>query len=271
MFKNQIPAPPTGMVMSPYYNLILAANLVIVAAVLLWTIRDAFRTRRAIPVLIMAGAAVASLQECLYDVVTLVWWAQYGTTPLYRIFNISVPVWMLAAYPWYIGGMGYFAYRQFKGGMTRSGLWKLYFFGWFANLLLEVPALQLGDIYTYYGDQPFEILRFPLWMAMTNSLMPILAGGLVYVLDDVLTGTRSLMVIALVPMATAAAEIASGWPVWLALNSGAGPVATHLAALVTLGLSLMIAYLVGLKLCPANARSVQKAGRPGLSPGAAST
>lgn len=247
----QIPVAPPGMVMSPHYNLILGANVLILAAFLVWIVREARQTKSLVPVLMMIGAAVASLQECAFDVMVLVDWAQYGHTPLYRIFDRAVPTWMILAYPWFIGGQGYWMYKMLKRGLTAKQLWSLYFFAWAANMLLEIPALQLGNIYTYYGNQPFQILGFPLWMAWTNSLMPILMGVLIYVYDDILKGIRSLLIVPLVPMAVGTAQIAAGWPIWLGLNSGASDIAVQLTALATLCMSLIIIYLIHLKFCAA--------------------
>ena len=119
---------------------------------------------------------------------------------------------------------------------------------WLANFALEMPGLNLG-IYYYYGDQPFKLLGFPLWMAMTNAVMPILAGAVLNLFKDVLTGPRVLLAIPLMPMITATPQIAIGWPTWLALNSGGGPMVTHAAALVSLGLSITVVYLIGSKVC----------------------
>jgi len=248
---NQMPDPPVNMAMSPFYPYILALSIGIFIAALAYGWRDMQRTGRWLPLLVLAGAGIASFQECIYDVAVLVWWAEVDTTPMYRLFNRSVPLWMVFAYPWFIGGMGYWAYSRFREGMSRGQLWKLYFFGWFANLLLEVPALQIGHIYTYYGEQPFKLLGFPVWMAMTNTLMPIFVGAILHLLDDVLRGPRALFALILVPAGTASAEIAAGWPMWLALNSGQGVWVTQLATVVTLGLSLSFAYLIALKLCVA--------------------
>lgn len=252
---SQIPALPQAFEMSPYYAIILAINLVVLAGVLLWTGRDSLRTKSAIPLLILAGAAVAALQEALYDANVLVAWAEYGHTPLYSAFDRAIPIWMIICYPWYIGGSGYFMYKSLKAGMSRETLWKLYFFGWFANMFLEIPALQLGNIYTYYGDQPLVILGFPLWMAFTNTLMPILAGAFVYAFEEHLRGWRSLAVVAMIPMATASAEIATGWPIWTALNAGQGLGLTYIAAFVVLGLSLLTAWLVSIKFCHATEKA----------------
>lgn len=256
VLPNQIPAPPTDMVMSPWYDPILYLNWVVLALVALWIVREARSSRSLVPILILAGAALSCLQECIFDVMVLVWWPQVGPAPLYRFLNISVPVWMLAAYPWYIGGQGYWMYKQLQKGMTTAQIWKLYFFAWAANLFLEIPPLQIGSIYTYYGDQPLQLLGFPVWMAMTNSLMPILMAAMLYALRDILTGARAFLIVPLVPMAVGAAQITAGWPIWLALNSGKGYAATVPAAFVTLAMSLMIVYLVSLKFC----RGAEKVG-----------
>jgi hypothetical protein len=244
------------MVMSEHYGLILALNVLVLAGVMVWIVKEAMRTRSMIPVFIMIGAAVASLQECAFDVMVLVTWAEEGHVPLYRLFDRSIPVWMVLAYPWYIGGQGYWMYKHLKEGITTKQLWKLYFFAWGANAFLEIPALQIGNIYTYYGDQPFQILGFPLWMAWVNALMPILMGVLIYSLDSVLKGGRALLVIPLVPMAVGTTQIAIGWPTWLGLNSGGGYTASYLGALATLGMSLIAVYLVDLKFCTKTAPAI---------------
>jgi len=259
MLPNQLATPPTDMVMSPHYSLILTVNFVLFAMVLLWVINDSRKSRRVLPLMILLGAMVASLQECLYDVFCNVWYAQYGATPMYRIFNISVPLWMLPAYGWYIGGLGYFMYKKFRDGITAGQVWKLYALFWVANLLLEVPALQIGNIYAYYGNQPFELLGFPVWMAATNSLPPILFGITFSALDDVLRGPRAIFAVAIAPMIVGAGEMAAGWPMFLALNSGVGVNVTRAAALVTLALSLLVTYLATLKFVrPATATARER-------------
>lgn len=107
-----------------------------------------------------------------------------------------------------------------------------------------MPGLNLG-IYRYYGDQPFRLLRFPLWMAVTNGLMPLMIGALFNHLRAVLAGPAALLTGVLVPMVVGATQIAAGWPTWLALNSGRGPGATFFGALVSLGLALCVIFVLG--------------------------
>jgi hypothetical protein len=251
MLPNQIATPPVDLVMSPHYNIVLAVSFGLLALALAWVLVDCRKTGRLLPLLILIGCAIASLEECLFDVFCNVWWAQYGVKPFYRILNISVPLWMLPAYGWFMGGGGYLMYRKLQAGITPRQLWLFYFSFWAANLALELPALWLGNIYTYYGPQPFQILGFPLWMAATNSLVPICLGFVFYSLDDTLRGPRALLAVAIAPMIVGAAEFTAAWPTWLALNAGVGYGVTRPAALVTFGLSFLVVYLVGLKFCTA--------------------
>lgn len=254
MLPNQIPVPPVDMVMSPHYNLILGLSVLLLSAVVVWAIIESRRTRRALPLLILAGAALMSLQECIFDVMVTVWWPETGHTPLYRMFNRSVPIWMLMAYPWYYGSIAILVYKRIREGLTTGGLWKLYAYGWLGNFLVEIPALQFpelgwGHLYVYLAESPFKVFGFPLWMAMTNALTPLFMGALVAAYDDILVGARSLITVVLVPMAMGASQLAAGWPIFLALNSDASFEVKQLATVITLALSLLCTYLLGLKFC----------------------
>jgi hypothetical protein len=49
-------------------------------------------------------------------------------------------------------------------------------------------------------------------------------------------------------MANGAAQASAGYPVWLTLNSGADSVLKLFAAIVTLGMSLLIVHGISLKV-----------------------
>lgn len=251
---NQIPLPPVEMIMpGTANNMIALINYTVLAIVAFLMLRDGRRTRSWLPLFCLIGGMVAFLMEPIYDMVGSVWYPQHGQTPLFRAFNYSIPLWMLPAYAWYIAGQGYWMYKKYQQGVTAQQLWRFYAMFWVSNLLLEVPGLMLG-IYYYYGAQPFKLFGFPLWMAMTNALMPILLGATFISLREVLTGRRVWIAAPLVPMIIGCSQIAAGWPTWLALNSGKGLAVTHAAALVSLGLSMTVVYLVSQKFCvPAGA------------------
>ena len=246
---NQIPLPPVEMLMPGTANNVIAAiNYFALAVVAVFMLRDSKRRHSWLALFCLLGGSISFLQEPIYDIVGSVWYPQYGQTPLFRAFNASIPAWMLPAYAWYIAGQGYWMYTQFQRGMKPTLMWRYYVLFWFSNLLLEVPGLTLG-IYHYYGAQPFKVFGFPLWMAMTNSLMPLVLGAAYHAFEDVLKGRATWLAAPMVPMAIGACQIAAGWPTWLALNSGGGLLVTHAAALVSLSLSLSIAYLISRKFC----------------------
>ncbi|RQR22044.1 hypothetical protein DIE23_37420 [Burkholderia sp. Bp9143] len=236
------------MVMPPIYHWVLIASFAMLLGVSIWILKEVQRTRSAIPALIVVGAAVASLTECLWDIQGAIWYPQFGHTPLYRIFNISVPLWDLPGYACYLGGQGYWFYRRLRKGMTTSTFWRFYVFCWLTDIALEVPVLQLG-IYVYYGPQPFNFLGLPLWQAMGNSLIPIFIGSAIYSWREMLTGVKVLLVIPLVITSLVFALTGVGWPVWLAMNSGGGYAATYPAAAIAMALSLLLAYMVSGKVC----------------------
>ncbi len=247
--NNQIPAPPLDMIMpATANNTVAIANYSVLLVVAILMLRDGRRTRSLLPLFCLIGGAASSFMEPIYDVVGNVWYPEHGQTPIFRAFNYSIPLWMLPAYTWYIVGQGYWMYKKFQQGMRPGQLWRFYFLFWLSNLVLEVPALALG-IYVYYGPQPFKVFGFPLWMAMTNSLMPILLGAAFYSLRNIFSGVRAWLAVPIVPMGVGAAQIMAGWPTWLALNSGEGPLVTHAAATLSLGLSVTIVYIVSLKFC----------------------
>jgi hypothetical protein len=155
---------------------------------------------------------------------------------------VSIPIWLIPGYAWYIGGLGNYMVKIVRQGVTRP-LWQYYFVFWVANFALEMPGLNLG-IYRYYGDQPFRVLGFPLWMAVTNGLMPLMIGVIFNGLRDTLVGPKGLLTLVLVPMVVGATQIAAGWPTWLALNSRVGVAGASVAAVISLGLAFCIIYLL---------------------------
>lgn len=246
---EQIPAAPVGMVMPALANLIIAAlNYTLLLVVALVMAREARKTRSLLPLLCLAGGAVASFMEPIYDVMICVWYPQYGQIPMFRDFDISVPLWLLPAYAWYISGQGYFMYRQFQSGLGVQRLWMFYVLFYVTDLVMEAPGLML-HIYDYYGAQPLKIFGLPLWMAAANAVMPILLGTTYKALEPILRGPAMLMALPLVPAIVGCSQISTGWPIWFALHAGRGVWFTSAASLITIGLSVMLTYLAARMFC----------------------
>jgi hypothetical protein len=247
-FENQLPTPPVDMVMPAANTAIAIICYVLLACFACWAAYEGRRTRSAIPLLVLVGGALTALNEPLLDHVGAIWYPQFGPAPVFRAFNVSLPVWAVAAYGLYVGGLSNIVYKWMSKGMSRTQLWSAYFSIWVFNLGLELPGLNLG-IYRYYGDPALNFFGFPLCWAMTNVTIPILVSSVLIGYRGLFVGARALLLLPLVPMIGAAAESAAGWPSWLSLNAGVGPTTKLLAAFATLGCSMLITYLVGIKVC----------------------
>lgn len=242
MDTRGLPVPPMDMVMPYWPQMIFGfGNVIPLCIALYFCVRYLRKTGSAYGFLFLIAGGVAVLNEAIVDILGLCWFPQHGTWPLYEAWGVKIPWWMLPVYVWYVGGQAFYTYQRFEQGITTAGLFKLYLTFAMVNAVLETPGLWLG-VYAYYGDQPFVFLKFPYWWTFCNALMPMTMATLVFAARDVLQGYRQL---AIVPMGLMSAALTNGAiapPVWIALNSDAGPVLTHLAALLSLGLALLVAY-----------------------------
>ncbi len=127
--------------------------------------------------------------------------------------------------------------------MSRD-IWKLYGIYFVVDLLLENPPLHWG-LYTYYGDgQPLRFGHLPMWWASINAAMPMVGGMLIHRLRPALQGWKQIFVVAMVPMADGITNAAAGWPIWSALNSTDNTMVTNAAAFATMGLAVLVMWIV---------------------------
>ena len=97
----------------------------------------------------------------------------------FTVLGRTMPLYICFVYPWYVGGLGYLAYKLFSNGITTRGLFQLWALDAVADVGLESPGILLGT-YSYYGHQPLNPWGFPLWWAFVNPTMPMLAGMAIF-------------------------------------------------------------------------------------------
>jgi hypothetical protein len=239
-------------------------TFVALAVVLVWIVAECRRLKTLLPLFILVGGGAACITECLWDVLDCVWYPQIGPAPIYRLFNISVPLWVVGGYSLYIGAQGYWVYNQIANRtLTVRKFWLFYLFAWASDVILELPNLQLG-VYAYYGPQPFNFFGFPLWQAMGNAMAPVFIGAVIYYWRDVFTRFGGLLSLIVPAVAMVAALSVVGWPIWVALHSGAGYAATYPAGALSLLLSLAIGYLIAQKICVPQAALSMRTGVSGI-------
>lgn len=183
---------------------------------LVFAIRSGVRRRDPLGLLLMAGGALAVLQEPVVDVLGYVWVRSDLT--VFTTFGRPMPVWAVLAYSIFWGFQPYAWWVLADRGLSRP-LFRWMVVACFAvNLVIEWPILATG-IYTYYGDQPFEILGFPLHWLFVNGVGVIATATVVVANRRWFTGWRVLMVVLVPPVATPGMSLASGLPVFSALHS----------------------------------------------------
>lgn len=237
---------PVDMVMPPLaQQWMIYLNWIPVVIILVLALRH-WKTRGSpIGVLFLLGGALTTLNEPVVDILGKCWFPALGSQVLFTAWGVSIPTYMVLVYAWYVGGQAFLAYRLYEKGITVKGVFGLYATLAAVNVVLEVPGLQV-PMYSYYGNQPLVVFGFPLWWTFCNALMPLMMAGIVFRLEPVLRGLRQLLVIPLTWMVAAATNGLVAAPVWLALNSGGGLGLAHGAALLSLGMGIMVCYGVSL-------------------------
>jgi hypothetical protein len=245
-----IPQPPVDAVMpkmaETIFNIFIFIPLGIALALAL---RKLFKGQGPLLLYCILGGALAASFEPVVDVLGLVFLKERGAFGTFTILDRTMPLYICFVYPWYVGGLGYLAYKLFKRGVTMRDLFLLWASDFFVDTFLESPGILAGT-YLYYGHQPFNLWGFPLWWGFVNPVMPMVAGALIFHIRPHLNaGWKLLAVIPCVPMADGIANGATAWPMWAALNQAdVSYLWTYLASFVTLGLALFSVWIIGLSV-----------------------
>jgi hypothetical protein len=245
-----IPQPPVDAVMPKTAETIFNVFIFIPLGIgLALAVRKLFKGQGPLLLYCILGGALAASFEPVVDVLGLVFLKERGALGTFTILDRTMPLYICFVYPWYVGGLGYLAYKLFKRGVTMRDLLLLWAADFLVDIFLESPGILAGT-YLYYGHQPFNIWGFPLWWGFVNPVMPMVAGALIFHIRPHLNAAWKLpAIIACIPMADGIANGATAWPMWAALNQAdVSYVWTYLASFVTLGLALFSVWIIGLSV-----------------------
>ena len=122
-------------------------------------------TKNPIVIFMMLGGLTTTLIEPLLDIIGLAWHPMHGQNTAFELIGRPIPVWVVAVYLMYFGGLGSLNYLAFKRGVTMRSVWI-----WFsAPMLLDIVMEEIMmhfELYIYYGQQPLILIKnFPLWWA----------------------------------------------------------------------------------------------------------
>ena len=231
MLNNQLPAPPAGMIMPAANDFYSVASLISLLLFGAWTLYLCWKAKSPVLLLILMGGALCYLQEPIMDHLGAVWYPTINQVPtILHAFNCYIPLWVLPGYGLFVGALSVVLYRKLDAGMTVKQLWIFNFIIWGADIMLELPGLNLGT-YVYFGHPALMFFNFPMTWAMSNTCIDMISVAILVGFKDFFTGWRMALIPVVITMANGAAQGATEWPVFC-----------------TLGMSLLVVHLIGLKL-----------------------
>ncbi len=169
-----VPQPP-----SPPYDLPLNTTMQTVATLVLWggtalllayAVKIARDERSILPVVLVLAAATGSLIEPMYDIAYHLHWLDNGEQwTLFTSFGLPQPVWVMPAYVMVFGLPALVLYRSLSRGATRARIFKIAALTTCTTAAFEITAINL-DLYVYYGESPWRVLDYPLFIASWRAL-----------------------------------------------------------------------------------------------------
>jgi hypothetical protein len=197
------------------------------------------RLRRAVPLFLIIGAAIGSVNEAPLDLFVSAYYPRAGQWPLYESFGRPIPVWVLPAHVMLFAAAPYVLSRLMRATSIRR-------VGWIGCLGLAVSDLliELPDrsILTYYGDHPFRVFGFPVAMAAVNAATMTAIAVTVLLLEPRLRGRYQVLAAVLPLAALPAGTLVTGFPVFGAVAAGASAGVIAAGGLVSIALSMLAVH-----------------------------
>ena len=237
------PQPPLDMVVDKTAEFGITIALAgIVAAALVVSLIDWFRTGRPLVLLLMISGGAIMIFEPMVDTVGACWFPSNSWTA-FSAWGRPMPVWLCLAYFFYFGIATSAIWKGLHRGLTRRQIWLVFCAAMLGDLIFETVLLTMNP-YVYYGHQPLLLGKFPLgWMAV-NAAIPLVLAALIYRFDSYFRGWRTLAVIPLALTTSAAVNAAVGWPSWLVVNTDVGWALTQVGGLATFAAGGAVVKLV---------------------------
>lgn len=240
-----VPQPP-----SPPYDLPLNTTMQTVATLVLWggtllllayAARLAREERSFFPIVLVVAVAVGSLIEPLYDIGYHLHWLDAGEQwTLFTSFGLPQPVWVMPAYVMVFGLPALLLYRSLGRDPSLGRIFRLGVLTTCTTAVFEIIAVNV-DLYVYYGESPWRVLDYPLFIAFMEGAQ--ITGFAVLAAVLRMRMTREVQVLALFaifPCNFAFDVLGAGFPTVILQNSSTDPndVVLFLSAFASVGLAI---------------------------------
>jgi hypothetical protein len=246
-----MPTPPVDTPVNATGQLVMTILTVCaLVGVLVAGVRMARGRGSAAPLVLLGGSLLAGFIETLYCLAFHLWYYVPGQWAIYTTMDRSLPIWAWLSYCPFYGGLALWTWNQVDKGATRRQLFQLFGVLVLIGILTEIVCIGVGT-YEYYGPHPFRVLNFPIWIAVANASIGIVAGVLAARLHPLLRGRQALALVALVPAVMTMVQFGTGFLALDVINAENPPTwLMYLAATASMALAVTVAWLA-LRLVPA--------------------
>jgi hypothetical protein len=227
-----MPIPPVEVPVNLTGQWILTVGVICgLGVVLVAAVRLGRRLGSWAPVTMVAGSLLAGFIEPIYCITMHLWYYRPGQWTMITALGNSQPVW------------SWLSYGAFYGVLLLVGA------------LTEIVCIKLGT-YEYYGPHPFRVASFPLWIAVANASVGLVAGIIADRLRPLLPGPQVIAYLALVPGCMTMIQFGTGFLTLDAINTPNPPMwLLYGLAVVSMALAGALSWCA-LRLVPATREPV---------------
>lgn len=202
-------------------------------------------SRSAVPVFLLIGAGIATINEPLVDLLGKCYHNGNAQWRLFELFERPIPAWGLFGYIIVYGVTAWCILAAMQHGAGRTQLWIVVGAMCLVQVAMEMVILPT-NLYYYYDYQPWSFFGMPLhWLAINFSGTVLTASVLAFA-SPYLTGRRQALVV-LLPMTTQiVGSYFVGFPVFAVLHSSQQAVGQWIGGAVTIILAIIVIDLAGL-------------------------
>lgn len=234
-----MPTPPVDHPVNALGQWVMTI-LVICALAVVWTAayRMGRRQRSWAPAAVLTGSLLAGFIEPIYCITMHLWYYRPGQWTMITALGNSQPVWSWLSYCAFYGGLTLLVWWRVEQGATRTDLAKLGGVLFLVGVATEIVCIRLGT-YEYYGQHPFRVADFPIWIAVANAAVGVVGGVLAYWLTTLLRGRQVWALVTLVPATMTLVQFGTGFPTLDAINTP-HPATWLLYVLATVSMAMAI-------------------------------
>ncbi|WP_236787735.1 hypothetical protein [Amycolatopsis sp. GM8] len=166
---------------------------------------------------IVIATGFGSGVELLFNTTANFWYYAPGAHELITSWGRQVPAWAAGSYIPFYGGLGILGWYLIERGASRLTLALYGLAIYVVFIVTEIVLVGIG-LYAYYGDQPWQIASFPIWISAANVAICLTIAVGASRISRGITGWRVWPLIGFGPVLIGGYLVGSSWPMITALK-----------------------------------------------------